>query len=64
MTKIEKLLYTAKAHSTGGREGGASRTDDGRLAHLSLPAGSVTREVAPGPHRGQKVCTTRGLFQL
>jgi Ohr subfamily peroxiredoxin len=28
---IEKVLYTAKAHTTGGREGGASRTDDGRL---------------------------------
>lgn len=26
-----KVLYTAKAHTTGGREGGASRTDDGRL---------------------------------
>ena len=26
-----KLLYTGKAHTTGGREGGASRTDDGRL---------------------------------
>jgi osmotically inducible protein OsmC len=26
-----KLLYTAKAHTTGGRDGGASRTDDGRL---------------------------------
>ena len=31
MTKIEKVLYTAKTHTTGGREGGASRTDDGRL---------------------------------
>jgi len=29
--KIERLLYTAKAHTTGGREGGSSRTDDGRL---------------------------------
>ena len=28
---VEKLLYTAKAHTTGGRDGGASRTDDGRL---------------------------------
>lgn len=25
------LLYTAKAHTTGGRDGGTSRTDDGRL---------------------------------
>ena len=38
MTKLEKILYTAKAHTTGGREGGASRTDDGRLAvTLSIP---------------------------
>ena len=27
----ERVLYTAKAHTTGGREGGQSRTDDGRL---------------------------------
>jgi lipoyl-dependent peroxiredoxin len=38
MTKLEKLLYTAKAHTTGGREGGASRTDDGLLeVKLSVP---------------------------
>jgi osmotically inducible protein OsmC len=35
-----KLLYTAKAHTTGGREGGASRTSDGRLdVQLSVPGG-------------------------
>jgi lipoyl-dependent peroxiredoxin len=28
---LERLLYTAKAHTTGGREGGHARTDDGRL---------------------------------
>ena len=28
---LERVLYTAKTHSTGGREGGSSRTDDGRL---------------------------------
>jgi lipoyl-dependent peroxiredoxin len=28
---LDKLLYTAKAHTTGGREGGSSRTDDGHL---------------------------------
>ena len=27
---LEKVLYTAKAHTTGGRDG-ASRSDDGRL---------------------------------
>src|SRR5262245_53463171 len=30
-TQPVKVLYTAKAHTTGGREGGASRTSDGRL---------------------------------
>lgn len=30
MTQIEKVLYTAKTHTTGGRDG-ASRTSDGRL---------------------------------
>ena len=30
MTQLDKVLYTAKAHTTGGREG-ASRSDDGRL---------------------------------
>ena len=37
-TQCAKLLYTAKAHTTGGREGGASRTSDGRLdVKLSVP---------------------------
>jgi lipoyl-dependent peroxiredoxin len=31
MTEIEKVLYTAKAHTSGGREGGVSRSSDGRL---------------------------------
>ena len=35
---IEKVLYTAKTHTTGGREGGASRTSDGRLdVKLTVP---------------------------
>src|SRR5215813_1689014 len=39
-TQSSKLLYTAKAHTTGGREGGASRTSDGRLdVKLSVPGG-------------------------
>jgi osmotically inducible protein OsmC len=38
MTKLEKILYTAKAHTTGGRENGVSRTSDGRLdVKLSVP---------------------------
>jgi osmotically inducible protein OsmC len=28
---LEKVLYTAKVHTTGGRDGGASRSSDGRL---------------------------------
>jgi lipoyl-dependent peroxiredoxin len=42
MTKLEKVLYTAKAHTTGGRDGGESRTDDGRLqVKLSRPDAPV-----------------------
>lgn len=38
----EKVLYTAKAHTTGGRDG-ASRTDDGRLdVKLTSPGGPGT----------------------
>ncbi len=39
MHKLEKILYTAKAKSTGGREG-TSESDDGRLkVNLSTPKG-------------------------
>lgn len=44
MTQLEKVLYTAKTHTTGGRDG-ASRTSDGRLdVKLASPgtAGSGT----------------------
>ena len=38
ITPIEKVIYTAKAHTTGGRDGGGSRTSDGRLdVKLSVP---------------------------
>jgi Ohr subfamily peroxiredoxin len=38
MTQIGKVLYTAKTHTTGGRENGASRSSDGRLdVQLSTP---------------------------
>jgi lipoyl-dependent peroxiredoxin len=38
ITPIDKLLYTAKAHTTGGRDGGASRTSDGQLdVKLAVP---------------------------
>ncbi|HSH90932.1 MAG TPA: organic hydroperoxide resistance protein [Ramlibacter sp.] len=38
MTQLEKVLYTAKAHTTGGRDG-QSRTDDGRLDVKLSPPG-------------------------
>ena len=39
-TRLDKVLYTAHAHTTGGRDG-ASRTDDGRLdVTLSSPGTS------------------------
>jgi lipoyl-dependent peroxiredoxin len=38
ITQIEKVIYTAKTHTTGGRDGGASRTSDGRLnVKLTVP---------------------------
>jgi len=38
MSTLEKVFYTAKTHTTGGRDGGTSRTDDERLqVSLSLP---------------------------
>jgi lipoyl-dependent peroxiredoxin len=40
MTMLEKVLYTAKTHTTGGRDGG-SRSDDRRLdIRLSTPGTS------------------------
>jgi osmotically inducible protein OsmC len=43
MTQIEKVLYTAKTHTTGGRENGASRSSDGRLdIKLSTPGATAT----------------------
>jgi lipoyl-dependent peroxiredoxin len=38
MSQIAKVLHTAKTHTTGGRENGASRSYDGRLdIRLSTP---------------------------
>ena len=39
-TALEKVLYTARAHTTGGRDG-HGRTDDGRLeVDLASPGGA------------------------
>jgi lipoyl-dependent peroxiredoxin len=43
MAESKKVQYTAKAHTTGGRDGGASRTSDGRLdVKLSIPGAPGT----------------------
>ena len=40
MNNIDKVLYTGKTHTTGGRDG-AARSDDGRLQiRLSPPGGN------------------------
>jgi osmotically inducible protein OsmC len=39
-TALEKVLYTARARTTGGRDG-ASRTDDGRLDIRLSPPGTA-----------------------
>ena len=42
-TKLEKVLYTAHTHTTGGRENGAGRSNDGHLdVKLSSPGTSGT----------------------
>jgi Ohr subfamily peroxiredoxin len=42
MNKIDKVLYTAKVHTTGGRDG-ASRSSDGHLeVKLSTPGATGT----------------------
>ncbi len=41
--KGEKLVYTAKTHTTGGRGNGAAQSSDGRLnIKLSIPGGPGT----------------------
>ena len=38
ITQIDKVVYTAKTRTTGGRDGGRSRTSDGRLdVKLTVP---------------------------
>jgi osmotically inducible protein OsmC len=40
LAQLEKVMYTAKAHTTGGRDG-SSRTDDGRLDIKLSPPGTA-----------------------
>jgi Ohr subfamily peroxiredoxin len=46
MPKLEKILYTAKVHTTGGREG-AARSDDGRLDITLSPPGHAEAGTNP-----------------
>jgi lipoyl-dependent peroxiredoxin len=46
MTKPDKILFTAKVHTTGGREG-ASRSSDGRLDIKLSPPGSAASGTNP-----------------
>jgi osmotically inducible protein OsmC len=39
MNQQDKLIYTAKVHTTGGREGGTSRSSDGNLDIRITPPG-------------------------
>lgn len=41
--QVKKVVYTAKVHTTGGRDGGSSKSSDGRLeVKLSIPGGPGT----------------------
>ena len=46
MTKPDKILFTARVHTTGGREG-ASRSSDGRLEIKLSPPGSAASGTNP-----------------
>lgn len=38
MNELQKVLYTANTHTSGGRDGGAAKSDDGKLeVKLSAP---------------------------
>jgi lipoyl-dependent peroxiredoxin len=51
MTALQKVLYTAKAHTTGGRDG-ASRSDDGLLdVKLSPPKAMGGAGTATNPEQ-------------
>lgn len=46
ITQIDKVLYTGKTHTTGGREG-ASRSSDGRIDLKLSPPGSAGQGTNP-----------------
>ena len=46
-SRAAKVLYTAKTHTTGGRESGASRSSDGHLDVRLAPPGSARTGTNP-----------------
>lgn len=49
ITPIEKVIYTAKAHTVGGREGGSARASDGALdVKLAVPG---THQIGTNPEQ-------------
>ena len=57
--QLKKVEYTAKAHTMGGRDGGASRSSDGRL-DIKL---SISGHSRPRHQSGAVVgCRLVGLF--
>jgi Ohr subfamily peroxiredoxin len=41
MSRLDKVLYTAKTHASGGRDGGSARSSDSRLeVRFSRPGGA------------------------
>jgi lipoyl-dependent peroxiredoxin len=59
MTQLEKVVYTATAHTTRGRDG-ASRSDDGRLdVKVSSPG---TPGTGTTPERHHAPTATRACF--
>ncbi|WP_457579801.1 organic hydroperoxide resistance protein [Ensifer canadensis] len=46
MTQVDKVLYTGRTHTSGGRDG-ASRSDDGRLDIKLSPPGSAQAGTNP-----------------
>ena len=60
-TSLEKVLYTAKVHTTGGRDG-ASRSSDGRVdVKLSSPGARATAPIRSNflPLVGRPVSSVR-----
>ncbi len=56
MVRLEKALYTARTHTTGGRDG-ASRSSDGRLdIQLSIARRGGNRHQSGAIVRGRLVC--------